>query len=59
MAAGTVVVQGCAKGGVLVIEDSSDLRSHMAGKGMSIKSISGVLDRAKRAGLVKLNGNKA
>jgi hypothetical protein len=31
----------------------------MAGKGMSIKSISGVLDRAKRAGLVKLNGNKA
>jgi hypothetical protein len=56
MAAGTVVVQGCAKGGV---EDSSDLRSHMAGKGMSIKSISSVLDRAKSAGLVKLNGNKA
>jgi hypothetical protein len=55
MAAGTVVVQDCAKGGV---EDSSDLRSHMAGKGMSIKSISGVLG-AKRAGLVKLNGNKA
>jgi Mn-dependent DtxR family transcriptional regulator len=26
---------------------------------MSTKSISGVLDRGKRAGLIKLNGNKA
>jgi hypothetical protein len=38
---------------------SSDLRAQLAQKGMSSKSISGVLDRAKRDGLVKLNGDKA
>jgi hypothetical protein len=34
----------------------STLRSHLAGNGMSPKSISGVLDRAKRDGLLKKNG---
>jgi Mn-dependent DtxR family transcriptional regulator len=38
---------------------SSDLRAQLAIKGMSSKSISGVLDRAKRDGLVKLNSDKA
>jgi hypothetical protein len=33
------------------------LRSHMAGKGMSSKSISGVLERAKRDGIIKKNGS--
>jgi hypothetical protein len=32
------------------------LRSHLASKGMSPKSVSGVLDRAKRNGLIKKNG---
>ncbi|UPK03087.1 helix-turn-helix domain-containing protein [Bradyrhizobium sp. 170] len=32
------------------------LRSHMASKGMSPKSISGVLERAKRDALIKKNG---
>jgi hypothetical protein len=53
---GNIVLRLALNGGPL---GSSDLRSHMAGKGMSTKSISGVLDRAKRDGLVKLNGNKA
>ncbi|MBR0879601.1 MULTISPECIES: helix-turn-helix domain-containing protein [Bradyrhizobium] len=35
----------------------SDLRARMASKGMSPKSISGVLERAKRDGLVKKNGS--
>lgn len=33
-----------------------DLRSEMAGKGMSPKSISGVLDRARKAAIIKKNG---
>ncbi|WLA75037.1 helix-turn-helix domain-containing protein [Bradyrhizobium diazoefficiens] len=36
----------------------ADLRQHMAAKGMSEKSISGVLDRAKRDGLIKRNGSE-
>ncbi|WP_172627144.1 helix-turn-helix domain-containing protein [Bradyrhizobium ivorense] len=36
----------------------TDLRQHMAAKGMSEKSISGVLDRAKRDGLIKRNGSE-
>ncbi|WP_338822095.1 hypothetical protein WDM22_38405 [Bradyrhizobium septentrionale] len=35
----------------------SDLRKHMAAKGMSPKSVAGVLDRAKRGGLIKRNGS--
>jgi len=33
-----------------------ELRQHMAEKGMSPKSISGVLDRARKGGLIKKNG---
>jgi DNA-binding PadR family transcriptional regulator len=33
-----------------------ELRNEMAGKGMSPKSISGVLDRARKASLIKKNG---
>ncbi|WP_157787978.1 helix-turn-helix domain-containing protein [Bradyrhizobium elkanii] len=36
----------------------TDLRQQMAAKGMSEKSISGVLDRAKRDGLIKKNGSE-
>ncbi|UGY24690.1 hypothetical protein HU675_0045160 [Bradyrhizobium septentrionale] len=35
----------------------ADLRKHMAAKGMSPKSVAGVLDRAKRGGLIKRNGS--
>lgn len=34
----------------------TDLRKHLAENGMSAKSISGVLDRARKQGLVKKNG---
>ncbi|RXG91605.1 hypothetical protein EAS62_24305 [Bradyrhizobium zhanjiangense] len=34
----------------------ADLRAHLAGQGMSAKSVSGVLDRAKKSGLIKKNG---
>jgi hypothetical protein len=34
----------------------SSLRSHLASKGMSPKSVSGVLDRARKGGLIKKNG---
>ncbi|MBR0753526.1 hypothetical protein JQ604_15160 [Bradyrhizobium jicamae] len=34
----------------------SDLRAHLAAKGMSAKSVAGVLDRAKKSGLIKKNG---
>jgi hypothetical protein len=33
-----------------------DLRKHLASKGMSPKSISGVLDRARKNGIIKKNG---
>ena len=35
----------------------SDLRKQLAERGMSTKSISGVLDRAKKTGIVKKNGS--
>ena len=35
----------------------SDLRKHLAEKGMSTKSISGVLDRGKKNGIIKKNGS--
>jgi hypothetical protein len=35
---------------------SSDLRRHLAEQGMSTKSISGVLDRGKKQGIIKKNG---
>ena len=36
---------------------SSSLRADLAGRGMSSKSISGVLDRGKKHGLIKKNGS--
>ncbi len=36
---------------------SSSLRAHLAGRGMSSKSITGVLDRGKKHGLIKKNGS--
>jgi DNA-binding HxlR family transcriptional regulator len=33
-----------------------DLRKHMQSKGMSPKSVSGVLERARKRGLIKRNG---
>lgn len=53
---GPIVLKGALINGPL---PSSDLRASLANKGMSSKSISGVLDRAKRDRLVKLNGDKA
>jgi hypothetical protein len=35
----------------------TDLRKHLAGRGMSAKSISGVLDRGKKHGIIKKNGS--
>jgi hypothetical protein len=35
----------------------ADLRAHLGSKGMSPKSVSGVLERAKRHGLIKKNGS--
>ena len=35
---------------------ASDLRAHLVTNGMSPKGVSGVLDRAKKAGLIKRNG---
>jgi hypothetical protein len=35
----------------------SDLRKHMAANGMSPKAVYGVLDRGKKAGLIKKNGS--
>ncbi len=35
----------------------TDLRKHLGSKGMSRKSVSGVIDRAKKNGLIKRNGS--
>jgi predicted transcriptional regulator len=50
---GTVVLRAALDAGPL---PSSDLRSQLATKGMSAKSVSGVLARAKKGGLIKKNG---
>jgi Mn-dependent DtxR family transcriptional regulator len=50
---GNIVLRATLNDGPL---PSSDLRSRLAGKGISSKSIGGVLERAKRDGLLKKNG---
>ncbi|MBO4228367.1 helix-turn-helix domain-containing protein [Bradyrhizobium neotropicale] len=51
---GNVVLRAALDAGPL---SPSDLREHMSAKGMSPKSISGVLDRARKHGLIKKNGS--
>jgi predicted transcriptional regulator len=50
---GNIVLRAALEAGPV---SPTDLRKHLSAKGMSPKSVSGVLERAKKHGLIKKNG---